>query len=182
MTVHPALLLALGCATFALSACGAVETRITSAGEGVREKAVLTWAPVPEEWNDDPARTNAHRAARAALTDILTRQGFRFADDGTVLVSVGLAQRAASTQIMIGEGKLVSPPRNRHLFQPCGKNMLRLTVSMADAANGTPLYTGSAQRAHCDTDIEQITILLAQEATEDIASPAGERLIRVRTH
>lgn len=174
------LFVAAGLTAALLGGCsGPVETRIASTGPGVPDRPVLMWA----EDAEGVALPADLGRARAAVEAALTAQGFRFAGEASVAVTLGLSERPASLGLRSGSGadeRTLSPAKKRRLFQRCADRTLRLGVALVDRASGRLLYRGAAQEAHCRAGFADATARLARLAVADLAAPGGERVVFTR--
>lgn len=173
----PFLFVAAGLAAALVGGCsGPVETRIASTGPGMPDRPVLMWADGSEGKASSPDEDRTR--ARAAVEAALTAQGFRFADDGAVVVMLGLSERPATLGLQGGNGadeRTLSPAKKPRLFQRCADRTLRLGVALVDRATGRLLYRGAAQEAHCRAGFADATSRLAHLAVADLAAPGRER-------
>lgn len=163
---------ALGLLALGLGGCsGKVETHIRSDGSGVQGTPLLMWQPEAAEGTADPALDRA----KQAVADRLQQQGFRFAEQAPVMLSVGLAERADRIAVQSSQDAALSPAHRRKGLFPCKGQMVRLSISMTDSATGEKLYGGTAQEAHCKVSLDQLVPYLAETALADLAAPRGVR-------
>jgi len=160
-------LLALG-----LNGCSSrVETRIRSDGAGVTGAPLLMWQAEADDAAPDPLLARV----RETVADRLREEGFGFADQAPVLLSVGVAERPGLIALRAPGKEALSPVRKRGGLFPCHPRLYRLTVSMTDSATGRKLYGGSAEEAHCRESFDQVLPRLAATALAYLAAPKGER-------
>ena len=175
MAVRIGIPLSIGLLALGMAGCSSgVERHVRSDGSGVAGSPALMWQPEAEGSPTNPSLIRAREAVSARLGE----QGFHFAEQAPVMLSVGVAERPARLVLQApGDATVAGAGQPRSGLFSCRRPVLtRLSVSLTDSASGELLYKGSAEETHCRAASEELAGQLAASALADMKAPVGARI------